>query len=50
MNALDLIFWLFCIHSPPRSILLTLHRFPCTSYVNYVKTSANQLVPSIYQF
>jgi len=38
MNTLDIIFWLLCIRSPPRSIVLTLRRSPYTSYVDYVNT------------
>jgi hypothetical protein len=30
MNTPNLTFWLLCIHSPPRLVVLTPHHFPCT--------------------
>jgi hypothetical protein len=47
MNVLDFIFWLFCICSPPRLIILTLCRSLYTSYVEYANTSINCVDTSI---
>jgi hypothetical protein len=47
INTLDLIFWMFCIHSPLKLVVLTPCHFPYTPFVDCANTFVDYVNTSI---